>query len=202
MTRLMPRRLLIQMSRWPAPGRCKRRLAAGLGCSPAALVQQRLQWHSQAALKQACHQLGASRWLALAGAGPRAGRRLQAGSVVQQGGGGLGLRLQRMCVRAFRAGFEQVVLVGSDLPELASADLLQAFAALQHKPLVLGPAADGGYWLVGLSQLQPRLFAGIDWGSDQVLRQTLAVAEALSLPAALLALRHDLDRPTDLRRWR
>jgi len=198
----MPRRLLVLMGRWPAPGRCKRRLAQGLGSRQAAAVQQRLQRHTQVAVQQACSQLGASHRLALAGAGLRAARRLQAGSVVLQGSGGLGLRMQRQFAAAFRQGFAQVVMVGSDLPELAAGDLSQAFAALEQVPLVLGPAADGGYWLVGLSQLQPRLFAGIDWGSDQVLRQTLAVAEALALPAALLALRHDLDRAADLRRWR
>lgn len=198
----MPRRLLVCMGRWPATGRCKRRLAAGLGSGPAARVQQRLLQHTQLTVQQACRQLDAQQRFALAGAGLRAGRRLLAGPVVLQGAGGLGLRMQRQFAAAFRQGYGPVLLVGSDLPELAAADLAQAFAALQQLPLVLGPAGDGGYWLVGLNQPQPRLFAGIAWGSEQVLQQTLAAAEALALPAALLAMRHDLDRPCDLHRWR
>lgn len=191
------------MARWPAAGRCKRRLAAGLGDVAAAAVQRRLQQHTLAVLDQLPASLATDGWLALGGAGRRAARRMGwSGTVVLQGGGALGLRLVRLLRQAARAGYQHVVVVGSDLPELASCDLLQAFAALQRAPVVLGPAADGGYWLVGLTQPLPRLFCGMTWGSDQVLAQTLAAARQLNVAVELLGLRHDLDRPTDLGRWR
>lgn len=190
------------MARWPAPARCKRRLAVALGPVGAASVQQRLLKHTLAVVDQACLQLGLARRLAIAGAGQRAAARAGLGPVVVQGRGGLGLLMQRQVLRAFRDGYGQVILIGSDLPQLAVADLQQAFAALDRSPLVLGPAADGGYWLLGLSQPTSRLFAGIDWGTDAVLRQTLAVASGLGLAVALLPQRHDLDRPGDLVRWR
>lgn len=189
------------MARWPAVGRCKRRLSAGLGPQRAAAVQQRLQQHTLAVLDQACCRIGADRRLAVAGVGLRAAARLHQGAVLQ-GQGSLGLRMQRQLARAFRQGYHQVVLVGSDLPQLSAADLQQAFAALQQAPLVLGPAADGGYWLIGLRRSAPALFAGIRWGSDSVLQQSLERAVSLGLPAALLQCRHDLDRPGDLLRWR
>lgn len=195
-------RLVVVMARWPAPGRCKRRLAAGLGASRAAAVQLRLQQHTHAVLDQACSLLALDRRLALSGAGLRAAGRSGWAAVVPQGQGSLGLRMQRQFATAFRQGYRQVVLLGSDLPELAVSDLQQAFAALDHSPLVLGPAVDGGYWLVGLTRPAAGLFSGIAWGSERVLHQTLERAAALELPAALLQARHDLDRPSDLRRWR
>jgi len=86
-----------------------------------------------------------------------------------------------------------------------------AFHALTDTPLVLGPADDGGYWLIGFSlqktpelssQLSRRLFSGMPWGTSQVLERTLAAARALGVEPALLAQRGDLDRPADLRPWR
>jgi glycosyltransferase A (GT-A) superfamily protein (DUF2064 family) len=142
------------MARWPAPGRCKRRLAADLGLRRAAAVQARLTAHGVATARQACGA-GIELLLAGTGLGPRALARWGAGfgvaRVVDQGQGSLGLRLRRQLVLARREGISQLVLIGSDLPELEAADLQAAFAALgSGAPLVLGPAVDGGYWLLGL----------------------------------------------------
>lgn len=207
------------MVRWPAPLRCKRRLAAGVGAQRAAAIQARLTVHvlqealaATAPIQDSCAppEVGVQLVLAVSGLGPRASRRwarrLGGVRTVPQGSGGLGLRLQRQVRRARSEGAPSLVLIGSDLPELNAADLRQAFAALRQAPLVLGPARDGGYWLIGLQGDWPRLFAGhgmpIAWGSDQVLRQTLSAAAALGLQATLLPLRSDLDHPADLRRWR
>jgi rSAM/selenodomain-associated transferase 1 len=228
LSRPRPSRLplqLVVMARWPAPGRCKRRLAVGIGRRHAAAVQARLTAHGLAAARQARERLGsgvgAGRLelvLAVDGLAGRAARRwglaLGASRVRLQGGGALGVRLRRQ-LRAARAdGARAVVVVGSDLPELAAADLLAAFEILERRPLVLGPARDGGYWLIGLagSALEATggaaatLFAGdrgpIRWGGERVLAQTLAAAEAAGLPWRLLAERGDLDRPEDLGAWR
>ncbi|MFY8150040.1 MAG: TIGR04282 family arsenosugar biosynthesis glycosyltransferase [Prochlorococcaceae cyanobacterium] len=220
------RRQLVVMARWPAPGRCKARLAAGIGPAGAARVQARLTWHTLAAVLAARRRLPFELVLAVSPLGRRAAGRwsrlLGPARVVPQGGGGLGLRMTRQLARARREGASQVVLVGSDLPALDQEDLLEAFAALERIPLVLGPAADGGYWLVGLGLqgergLQrergaagpgrrrlpiPPLFSGIAWGSDQVLRQTRTAAGRWGLPLSLLQERADLDHAADLRPWR
>ena len=199
------------MGRWPAPGRCKSRLAVGLGTRRAAAIQRALGGHGMAeARRAAALRPGLALALAVSGLGPRASRRwamgLGADSVELQGQGRLGWRLQRQLMLARRHGAQRVVLIGSDLPELEAADLGAAFDALAHCDVVLGPAADGGYWLIGLAGSWPRLFAGgphaIAWGGDEVLAQTLAVADQLGLVVTLLPMRHDLDRPGDLRRWR
>lgn len=197
---------LVVMVRWPAPGRCKSRLAAGIGAARAAAVQRRLTHHTLAVAAQAQGHRPFTMVVAAAGIGPAAAERWRAslGSdrIVAQGPGGLGLRLQRQVLRAQREGAGRVVMVGSDLPDLGAADLLAAFDALERSELVLGPAADGGYWLIGLKRSHPALFCGIGWGGDQVLAQTERAACSLGLVPGRLACRRDLDRASDLRRWR
>ncbi len=222
------------MARWPAPGRCKTRLAVGTGPRRAAAIQARLTAHCLAAARQlvilaaaggptaapelvlAVDGLGrraAQRW-SRTYAGPRfAGPRFSGPRMRRQGRGSLAVRLRRQLGQARREGARAVVVVGSDLPTLEARDLLAAFEALERVPLVLGPARDGGYWLIGLagdalasSGPSVRLFCGGDravaWGSDRVLSQTLAAAAAANLPWQLLAEHSDLDRPEDLRAWR
>ena len=195
-------RQLIVMARWPAPGRCKRRLASSLGAAAAARIQARLTDHTLAVGRQ----LGIELVLAVEGLAPRAARRLGdqlgVGRIVLQGGGGLGVRMQRQFQRAATERARRVVLIGSDLPQLERADLASAFAALDHQQAVLGPACDGGYWLIGLRRPEPTLMEGIAWGSEQVLEQTLAALARRGLEPALLPWRRDLDRGEDLGAWR
>ncbi len=196
------------MARWPAPGRCKQRLSGGLGPARAALIQQVLTAHTLAVASQL---QGVEVVVATDGVGPRAARRWLGACAglrwVGQGRGGLGLRMQRQINRAIREGARSVVLIGSDLPQLEQADLAAGFACLGAAAgdgcdLVLGPADDGGYWLIGLHQSQPSLLGGIPWGSDQVMGCTVERAEGLGLDVGLLATRRDLDWPRDLLPWR
>jgi glycosyltransferase A (GT-A) superfamily protein (DUF2064 family) len=97
------------------------------------------------------------------------------------------------------------IIIGSDIPGLDSAYLHQAILALQKAAAVFGPAEDGGYVLVGLRQAAPGLFAGVEWGSSQVMAQTRERLAALALPTLELPVLWDLDRPEDLARlpdWR
>ncbi|MCT0201978.1 TIGR04282 family arsenosugar biosynthesis glycosyltransferase [Synechococcus sp. CS-603] len=194
------------MSRWPAPGRCKRRLAASLGAPMAARIQQRLTGHTLAVARRcATATAPIETLLAVAGLGPRAAKRwaaaLGADRFSLQGEGNLGLRMARQTRHAFREGARQVVLIGTDLPGLEWRDLQGAFAALERAPLVLGPALDGGYWLIGMNRFHPALFCGIAWGGQAVRHQTLEVAAGLALETALLPLAADLDRVGDLGPW-
>ncbi len=115
-----------------------------------------------------------------------------------QGSGDLGLRMARALRRHPP---RPCVVVGSDIPDLGPAHLRPAFSALAASDLVLGPAADGGYWLVGARNpaLLARLFRGVRWSSSHTLADTLA-----NLPAgrrrALLETLEDVDSAADLRR--
>ena len=194
------------MARWPAPGRCKRRLAQELGAARAAQIQARLTVHTLAAAREARQVHGLELVLAVEGLGSRAAKRWGqahgADRAVLQGRGALGLRMQRQFQRAAREGSSQVVLIGSDLPQLEASDLSAAFTSLGHRQGVLGPAQDGGYWLIGLRRPEPELLAGIDWGSAQVLEQTLAAMARRDLEPELLTRRGDLDWARDLLPWR
>src|SRR5262245_23401301 len=86
-----------------------------------------------------------------------------------QGGGDLGHRLSRFVEARFRAGATALVLVGADSPTLPVAFVDQAFRELERCDVVLGPAADGGYYLIGCSRFHPWLFDGITWGTSAVL---------------------------------
>jgi len=199
---------LVVMARWPAPGRCKQRLSRGLGPLRAARIQQVLTAHT---LAVASRLQGVEVVVAMDGLGPRAARRCfgARGGLrwVAQGRGSLGVRMQRQINRAKREGAQSVVLIGSDLPQLEHADLAAGFACLGAAAgdgcdLALGPADDGGYWLIGLHRSQPSLFSGIPWGSDRVMGCTVERAEGLGLDVGLLATRSDLDWPKDLLPWR
>jgi len=194
------------MARWPAPGRCKRRLAQSLGAVAAARIQARLTAHTLAAARGATQGQGIELVLAVEGLGSLAARRwgqaLGADRSVLQGRGALGLRMQRQFQRAAREGASQVVLIGSDLPQLEGVDLTAAFTALGRREGVLGPALDGGYWLIGLRRPDPELLAGIAWGGAQVLEQTLAAMARRKLEPELLTTRGDLDWAHDLVLWR
>ena len=194
------------MARLPAPGRCKRRLAQELGAARAAQIQARLTVHTLAAARDARQGYGLELVLAVEGLGglaaSRWGQALGADRTVLQGRGALGLRMQRQFQRAARDGASKVVLIGSDLPELEASDLSAAFTSLGHCQGVLGPALDGGYWLIGLRRPEPELLAGIAWGGAQVLEQTLAAMARRGLEPELLTRRGDLDWARDLLPWR
>lgn len=115
-----------------------------------------------------------------------------------QGEGDIGERMKRAFDEAFEDGALLVVLVGSDIPGLTSEILERAFEGLRRCGMVLGPAMDGGYYLIGLRQPVPLLFSGISWGSDRVLTQTLKAAETLGLTVELVDTLRDIDRIEDL----
>ena len=92
-----------------------------------------------------------------------------------------------------------VVVIGSDLPALTASLLENAFARLRRASVVLGPAEDGGYYLIGLNRPMPWLFRGIAWSSSQVLEQTRRILERERLTAGFLPVERDLDTIEDLR---
>jgi len=118
----------------------------------------------------------------------------------QQAGPDLGGRMST----ALRDGLtrhESVILVGTDLPLIDRSYIEQAVGALQTHDVVLGPAEDGGYGLVGVKAETPDMFSDIDWGTERVLSQTCARLNRDGLDFGLLPLIWDVDRPDDLPRY-
>jgi uncharacterized protein len=108
----------------------------------------------------------------------------------------LGARMARAFTQAFAQGADRAIIIGSDCPSLTIEHLNGAWNALDTTDIILGPALDGGYYLLGMRQFQPLFVA--DWGSDRVLTQTWNQALALGLSLQLLSPLRDIDRPEDL----
>jgi rSAM/selenodomain-associated transferase 1 len=120
-------------------------------------------------------------------------------ALVAQAEGDLGRRLAAFFSEQFRAGAGRVVVLGTDSPTLPLAIVEQAFAELQQADVVLGPATDGGYYLIGGAGRLPPLFEGIDWGTSSVLRDTVRRLPASASRLALLQPWYDVDTLDD---WR
>ena len=129
-------------------------------------------------------------------------RRLTAGvDVMPQPDGDLGDRMRGVMAALFEQGAPAVALIGSDLPHLTPATIAEAFACMggDAGTLVLGPADDGGYYLIAARRV-PGVFAGIEWGSAAALAQTEAAAARDGLTVRRLAPMSDVDSAADLRR--
>lgn len=118
-----------------------------------------------------------------------------------QEGQDLGERMANAFARSFELGMDKVVLIGTDCPMLQSQHLNQAFEALNHSDLVVGPATDGGYYLIGMNRRADYLFEGITWSTSQVLSQTLNVASQHGLTTTLLHELDDIDTQEDWQRY-
>jgi rSAM/selenodomain-associated transferase 1 len=115
-----------------------------------------------------------------------------------QADGDLGDRLRAAFDHAFAGGARRVVVIGSDLPDLSAHHLRRAFRALDGAPAVLGPARDGGYWLLGLRRPVPEAFDGIPWSTGSVLARTVERLRAAGAGPALLDELADVDEAADL----
>lgn len=123
----------------------------------------------------------------------------QSVNLVDQVGDDLGTRMQHTFETMFMKGYQRVFIVGTDVPSLPLDHYTQALALLAENDLVLGPALDGGYYLIGLKHMVPDLFVGIPWSTDRVLAMTQEKATTLRLKTALLPPWRDIDTIEDLR---
>jgi rSAM/selenodomain-associated transferase 1 len=114
----------------------------------------------------------------------------------------LGRRIEHYFTSAFVAGASRVILIGSDSPTLPEPVIVEAFDSLNEHDVVLGPTDDGGYYLIGLSRLVPRLFDDIDWSTPAVWSQTLDRLHSIDQSHHVLPPRYDVDTPADLARLR
>ena len=112
--------------------------------------------------------------------------------------GDLGARMEAAIAPSLMHGAKRVVVIGTDTPQLTSHHLSLAFDALDNSDVALGPAADGGYYLIGLKRSCPALFAQINWSTDQVLSQTMTRAQSEKLDVRILPELSDIDFPEDV----
>ena len=125
----------------------------------------------------------------------------QSVAVETQQGDDLGSRLGRALIQKWNEGFRKLVFIGTDSPLIGIQDLQAAFQALNDNEVVLGPAFDGGYYLIGFSTLLPALFSGISWGTPEVFRETIQFLNANCIRWQCLSEGFDLDTYEDLVRF-
>lgn len=114
-------------------------------------------------------------------------------ALVPQQGGDLGERMAAAFARLLGVPGRGAVLIGSDSPDLPLVHIRHAFRLLKHRDVVIGPATDGGYYLLGLRQPAPELFADIEWGADDVFERTVEAVRRQGLTMSLLPLWYDVD---------
>ena len=119
-----------------------------------------------------------------------------------QGDGDLGQRLIAAFDSAFASEAERVVVIGSDCPDVSLCDLESAWSALRANDVVIGPATDGGYWLIGLRRRAPELFTEMPWSTNRVFAETCDRCQRLNLRLQLLRELTDVDEPADWEAFR
>ncbi|GAB5398935.1 MAG: TIGR04282 family arsenosugar biosynthesis glycosyltransferase [Aureisphaera sp.] len=190
----MTKDLLLIFTRNPELGKCKTRLAATIGDVAALDVYRFLLIHTVtvtanlAAQKQVHYSV-----------------KIRDNDVwddavyekKQQMGEDLGERMMHAFKQGFKDGYERIIIIGSDLFDLSQTDLENAFHNLKENNYVIGPAEDGGYYLLGMKQLNPNIFQNKKWGTASVLKDTLAnlgTEEVHMLPE-----RNDVDYYDDIK---
>jgi len=192
---------LIIFTRYPEAGKTKTRLISTLGDIGAANLQRQMIEYTISQAQKLPRSISIE--VRFAGGNLQLMEEWLGASLSYQfqGEGDLGDRMVRSLSDAFEQNATQAVIIGTDCPDADVYILEQAFAKLQNFDLVLGPAVDGGYYLIGLRRLIPELFINIDWGTTQVLQATLDVANKLNIVYTCLPVLSDIDRPEDLLVW-
>jgi len=201
-----PSERLVIFTKYPRPGFAKTRLAATLGSENAARLQQQLTERvikmtrpidTLRAVERVIYYTGGTEQQMLSWLGEET-------PLIKQGGSDLGARMLTALRDSREQNIVRTIIIGADCPFIDHHLVARAFAHLERHHLVLGPAIDGGYYLIGLrgdlsSASLSELFEDISWGSDAVYRQTLDRAKTLNLSHISLAPLNDIDHPDDLR---
>ena len=200
------RQTVILFTRYPQAGKVKTRLIKGLGPEGAAKLHSRLTKQVISNLLPLVKNDSVCLQVSYCG-GSKEEIQTWLGSdlpLKRQQGNDLGERMVRAFEQAWESGAKKVVLIGSDCPGIKPSIIENGLQYLETHDLVLGPAADGGYYLIGLRadvqqcRQYELLFQNISWGTEEVLRQTVQQAEKAKLSFTLLPELHDIDRPEDL----
>ncbi len=183
---------VVIMCRYPVPGRAKTRLIPALGPDGAAAMHKALAERTVSTVRAS--GLPFTLW-GTGGTGEAFTDWLGGLTHKDQPEGDLGERLLAA------ADSYPVIFLGTDIPDLKPSHLKLAAEALASGRAVIGPAADGGYWLLGLPSPADDLFSGVDWGTETVYATTRTKMDRLGIEPVVLEELHDLDRPEDLARW-
>ncbi len=190
-------RVLLVFAKAPVPGRVKTRMAAELGAPEAARIYRRLG-------RLTADKVRGGPYRTVVCYDPPGEQDLVAGWLGREAlefwpqvEGGLGARLTSAFDTAFRSA-SRVCVIGTDAPDVNAELVLAAFDALDSSDVVMGPAEDGGYYLLGLRAHRPELFADVPWSTSRVAEHTERLAAAAGLDVAKLPVLADVDYARDV----
>jgi len=199
---------LIVFTRFPRAGSAKTRLIPLLGAAGAAALHRDLTEHTLGTVDRSAASVPCATQIRYTGSSPEemAGWLGAHRDCVDQGDGDLGARMERALQDAFDQSVDRAVVIGADCPDLNAEIVKHAFDLLIRTDLVVGPALDGGYYLVGIrrsawERSRGPLFSDMPWSTDEVLTETVRRAYAAGLQLARLDFLGDVDRPEDLIVW-
>jgi uncharacterized protein len=196
---------LIVFTRYPEPGKTKTRLIERLGAAGASELQREMTAHTLTAARELRSGGGIGVEVRFVG-GSEVAMQACFGNDLSyrfQGEGSLGDRMARAIQESLHEEAVPVVIIGSDCPGVTADLLKRAFDLLRRDTalVVVGPARDGGYYLIGMAREAPELFREITWGAEDVLSRTVATARRFGYPLGMLEELEDVDRPEDLDVW-
>lgn len=200
-TECMPdKSVILLFIKAPVMGQVKSRLAAVIGKKAALELYKSFILDIVDTIKKTGHPFKICFYPPDAGAAVTSwlGRRWQ---FMPQQGNDLGQRMENAFTRCFSEGFERAVLIGSDLPDLTPSVLHEAITSLAENDVVIGPASDGGYYLIGFNKrtFMPRLFHGIPWSTETVFQETMAILRDSALTVHRAPQWNDVDTAEDLK---
>lgn len=192
-------RLLIIFTKNPEEGQVKTRLARSIGDRKALEVYETLRCHTA----KVTVDVDAERMVFYSRFIPSSDLFVTKNYTPRvQEGEELGSRMLHAIRTGFEMGFHHILLIGTDCYELSSEILNDAFTALERSDVVIGPAIDGGFYLIGLNRLIPELFLDRRWSTSEVFNETTSILLQLSIPYELLAVLPDIDTFDDLKKSR
>ena len=190
-------RQLIILSKNPEAGMVKTRLAKSIGNEKALEIYEILRQHTALVAEK----VDAKRMVFFSRFIPSSDLFLNDNfSARLQDGNDLGERMLHAIKSGFESGFHQVVLIGTDCYELIPAILDDAFSRLERADAVIGPATDGGFYLIGMKRVIPELFLHRQWSTSEVLKDTIAILQQLDTTYKLLVELSDIDTFDDFKK--
>jgi rSAM/selenodomain-associated transferase 1 len=191
---------IIELCKYPSPGLVKTRLIPVLGQNGAALLQERMARFVFSEIAKAASHTRSSIEICYLGADETSFRELfgDKAEFYPQDEGDLGHRILRAFVRACELGARRALLTGSDCPCVTAELLCEALDSLYTHDAVIGPAGDGGYYLIGLTEPMPFLFENMPWSTDAVFEETVSRFKNNGVSFHVLEKGWDVDRPEDV----
>ena len=210
----MDKALLIIMVKWHAYGRCKTRLSKDIGKFHSSNVQRKMTEHTVSVAKFLENKGLIDISLAIGGIGLKKSRRWSKQLGIKnfnlQGKGCLGEKMRRQIIinkKSFiNKEIKNIIIIGSDLPDLCHLDILNAIAKLKKNDLIFGPSNDGGYWLIAFSErlisqnLYLLPFINIKWSKENVLQKTISNFSSMKLKHDFLSRKIDIDTISDIQK--